>query len=148
MTEILSDSAAATAFDERIASRQAKVGIVGLGYAGLPLAMAFAETGFDVTGLDLNEDRVRAIRERPLVPRRRARRALRGPRRDLHATTDYGAVQELDALTICVPTPLSKTRTPDMSYVVGASESVAANLKPGQLVVLQSTTYPGRPRRS
>jgi UDP-N-acetyl-D-glucosamine dehydrogenase len=133
----------ATAFDERVATREAQVGIVGLGYAGLPLAMVFAESGFHVTGIDLNEKRVRAVQERRSylvdVPAERYHHS----EGRLRAVSDYTAVQELDALTICVPTPLSKTRTPDISYVVAAAESVAANLRPGQLVVLQSTTYPG-----
>jgi UDP-N-acetyl-D-glucosamine dehydrogenase len=131
------------AFDERIATREAAVGIVGLGYAGLPLAMAFAEAGFGVTGVDLNERRVRSVQEHRSylvdVPAERYDR-LKGC---LRATAEYGAVRELDALTICVPTPLSKTRTPDISFIVSAAESVAANLRDGQLVVLQSTTYPG-----
>jgi UDP-N-acetyl-D-glucosamine dehydrogenase len=139
MTEILSTPA----FDERIASRTARVGIVGLGYAGLPLAMAFAETGFAVTGIDLDADRVGAIAEGRSylvdVPVER----YAGVSGRLDATTEYAAVAQLDALTICVPTPLSKTRTPDLSYVVAAAESVAEQLSPGQLVVLQSTTYPG-----
>jgi UDP-N-acetyl-D-glucosamine dehydrogenase len=133
----------APAFDERIANRTARVGIVGLGYAGLPLAMSFAEAGFPVTGIDLSEDRVRAIGEGRSylvdVPVER----YAGVEGRLEATTDYSAVSQLDALTICVPTPLSKTRTPDLSYVVAAAESVAEQLSPGQLVVLQSTTYPG-----
>jgi UDP-N-acetyl-D-glucosamine dehydrogenase len=130
-------------FDERLRTREAKIGIVGLGYAGLPLAMAFAEAGFDVTGVDLDEARVRTLMEGRSylvdVPVERFRKV------DGHfkPTTDYAAVAELDALTICVPTPLSKTRTPDLSYIVSAAESVAAHLRPGQLVVLQSTTYPG-----
>ncbi len=140
MTELLSTP---RTFDDRISTREAKVGIVGLGYAGLPLAMAFAEAGFDVTGIDLNEERVRAVRERRSylvdVPEER----YEGLDGELRATSDYGAARELDALTICVPTPLSKTRTPDISYVVSAAECVAANLQAGQLVVLQSTTYPG-----
>nr|MBA3365240.1 nucleotide sugar dehydrogenase [Actinomycetota bacterium] len=127
----------------RIATRQATIGIVGLGYAGLPLAMSFAEVGFDVTGVDLSEDRVRAVQERRSylvdVPADR----YAGLSGTLRATADYAAVADLDALTICVPTPLSKTRTPDLSYVVSAAESVASNLRPGQLVVLQSTTHPG-----
>jgi UDP-N-acetyl-D-glucosamine dehydrogenase len=139
MTQILSPPA----FDDRIASRKARVGIIGLGYAGLPLAMAFAETGFDVVGIDLNAERVGAITsERSYlvdVPVER----YAGVRGRLTATTDYAAVSELDALTICVPTPLSKTRTPDLGYVVAAAESVAEQLSPGQLVILQSTTYPG-----
>jgi UDP-N-acetyl-D-glucosamine dehydrogenase len=140
LTELL---ATEKTFDERVASREARFGIVGLGYAGLPLAMAFAEAGFAVTGIDLSEDRVRAVRERRSylvdVPAER----YAGLDGRLDATSDYSAVADLDALTICVPTPLSKTRTPDLSYVVSAAESVAGNLRPGQLVVLQSTTYPG-----
>ena len=131
------------AFDERIATRDAAVGIVGLGYAGLPLAMVFAEAGFRVTGIDLNAERVGAVQARRSylvdVPAERYE-SLDGR---LRASSDYSAVRGLDALTICVPTPLSKTRTPDISYVVAAAESVADNLRPGQLVVLQSTSYPG-----
>ncbi len=141
LTEVV--TAAAAVFDERIATRQAKVGVIGLGYAGLPLAIAFAEAGFAVTGVDTNEERVSAVREGRSylvdVPASR----YDGLDGKLTATSDYGAVSELDAVTICVPTPLSKTRTPDLSYIVSAAESVAANLRPGQLVVLQSTTHPG-----
>src|SRR3954451_902090 len=136
-------SAVASAFDERVASREAKLGIVGLGYAGLPLAMLFAEVGFAVTGIDLNEGRVKAVGEGHSylvdVPEKR----YQGVKGRLSATSDYAQVEELDALTICVPTPLSKTRTPDISYIVSAAESVAGHLREGQLVVLQSTTYPG-----
>jgi UDP-N-acetyl-D-glucosamine dehydrogenase len=144
MTEVLpAQERPLSAFTQRIETREAKVGIVGLGYAGLPLGMAFAEAGFDVTGIDLNEKRVADVRGRRSylvdVPSER----YDGLEGELAATTDYAAVRELDALTICVPTPLSKTRTPDISFVVSAAESVAANLRPGQLVVLQSTTYPG-----
>jgi UDP-N-acetyl-D-glucosamine dehydrogenase len=133
----------ARVFDERIAAREAAVGIVGLGYAGLLLAMVFAEAGFQVTGVDVDEERVRLVRERRSylvdVPAERLDH-LDGR---LSAVSDYAAVRELDAVTICVPTPLSKTRTPDISYIVSAAESVAANLRPGQLVVLQSTSPPG-----
>jgi UDP-N-acetyl-D-glucosamine dehydrogenase len=132
-----------TTFDHRVATRDATLGIVGLGYAGLPLAMTFAEAGFDVVGIDIDEERVEAIRRGRSylvdVPGERYER-LDGR---VQATSDYGAVSELDAVTICVPTPLSKTRTPDISHVVSAAESVAGNLAPGQLVILQSTTYPG-----
>src|SRR3954468_9054737 len=130
-------------FGELMATRTARIGIVGLGYAGLPLGMSFAEAGFTVTGIDVSEERVAAVRARESylvdVPAERYERA--GER--LTATTDYSAVEQLDALTICVPTPLSKTRAPDMTYIVAAAESVAKHLQPGMLVVLQSTTYPG-----
>jgi UDP-N-acetyl-D-glucosamine dehydrogenase len=114
-----------------------------LGYAGLPLALGFAEAGFEVTGIDLNAERVAAVNQHRSylvdVPAERYE-AVEGR---LGATTDYSVVAELDALTICVPTPLSKTRTPDLGYVVGATEMVAEHLRPGQLIILQSTTYPG-----
>jgi UDP-N-acetyl-D-glucosamine dehydrogenase len=142
LSGLVSSPTAAT-FEDKIGTRDARVGIVGLGYAGLPLAMAFAEAGFDVTGIDLDEERVTAIRERRSylvdVPADRYE-ALDGK---LRATTDYSALAELDAVTICVPTPLSKTRAPDLSYIVTAAESVAAHLHQGQLIVLQSTTHPG-----
>jgi UDP-N-acetyl-D-glucosamine dehydrogenase len=130
-------------FAEKAAARELKVGIVGLGYAGLPLAMSFAEAGFAVTGIDINQDRVRAVRERRSylvdVPAERYG-AVDGR---LQATSEYSAAAELDAVTICVPTPLSKTRTPDIGFVITAVESLAEHLREGQLVVLQSTTYPG-----
>jgi UDP-N-acetyl-D-glucosamine dehydrogenase len=139
----VTEVASPATFDDRIQTREARVGIVGLGYAGLPLAMAFGEAGFDVTGIDLSEKRVRAVQERRSylvdVPAERYE-----PLDDrLRATSDYGAVAELDAVTICVPTPLAKSRTPDVSFIVAAAESVAANLRSGQLVVLQSTSHPG-----
>lgn len=143
MDAATSFSTAAAEFDERIRTREARLGIVGLGYAGLPLAILFADAGFRVTGIDLNETRVSWVNERRSylvdVPSERYQAA--GDR--LSASSDYAAVSELDALTICVPTPLSKTRTPDISFVVGAAEAVQKQLRPGQLVILQSTTYPG-----
>jgi UDP-N-acetyl-D-glucosamine dehydrogenase len=136
-------STAPAVFDDRIRTREARLGIVGLGYAGLPLAILFADAGFQVTGIDLNETRVSWVNERRsyLVDVPSERYEAAGDR--LSATSDYAAVSELDALTICVPTPLSKTRTPDISFVVSAAEAVQRQLRPGQLVILQSTTYPG-----
>jgi len=132
-----------TTFHERIQTREARIGIVGLGYAGLPLALAFAEAGFPVTGFDLNRERVDAVNagRSYLVDVPEGRYADAEGR--LNATSDYAAVSELDALTICVPTPLSKTRSPDLTYVISAAESVSEYLNAGQVVVLQSTTYPG-----
>ena len=133
----------AASFDEAISTRTAKIGIVGLGYAGLPLAAGFARSGFDVVGIDLDHDRVANVN---------ADRSYLADFRDgdlgrlggaVSAATDYGRAGEVTAFTICVPTPLSKTRTPDLSYVVAAIEAVAERLVPGQLVVLQSTTVPG-----
>ena len=139
MTEVVS----VTRFEDRVAAGQLRVGVIGLGYAGLPLAMAFAEAVFDVTGIDLDAERVRAIGERRSylvdVPAER----YAGLAGALAASADYEGVGDLDAMTICVPTPLSKTRTPDLTYIVSAARSVAAQLRQGQLVVLQSTTHPG-----
>ena len=143
MDAATSFSTAPAVFDDRIRTREARLGIVGLGYAGLPLAIQFADAGFQVTGIDLNETRVSWVNERRsyLVDVPSERYEAAGDR--LSATSDYAAVSELDALTICVPTPLSKTRTPDISFVVSAAEAVQRQLRPGQLVILQSTTYPG-----
>ena len=105
--------------------------------------MAFAEAGFGVTGVDLDEQRVRAVGQgRSYLVDVPAERYGRLDGR-LEATADYGAVAGMDALTICVPTPLSKSRMPDISYIVSAIESVAEHLQAGQLIVLQSTSYPG-----
>ncbi len=143
MDAATSFSTAPAVFDDRIRTREARLGIVGLGYAGLPLAILFADAGFQVTGIDLNETRVSWVNQRRsyLVDVPSERYEAAGDR--LSATSDYAAVSELDALTICVPTPLSKTRTPDISFVVSAAEAVQRQLRPGQLVILQSTTYPG-----
>jgi UDP-N-acetyl-D-glucosamine dehydrogenase len=139
----MSTAPAPAAFADKIATREARIGIVGLGYAGLPLALGFAEAGFEVVGIDLSATRVAAVNEGRSylvdVPAERYE-AVNGR---LTATADYAAVAELDALTICVPTPLSKTQTPDLGFVISATRSVADHLRPDQLVVLQSTTYPG-----
>ncbi len=130
-------------FARRVVTRQARVGIVGLGYAGLPLALAFAEAGFATTGLELNPDRVAAVRagRSYLVDVPEERYADAGGR--LAATDDFAAAGELDALTICVPTPLEKGQRPDLRFVKAAAEALAAHISPGTLVVLQSTTTPG-----
>ena len=139
----LSETLSQTEFDRRIASREARLGIVGLGYAGLPLAVAYAEQGFHVTGIDISEQRVAAVNEKRsyLVDVPAEKYEVAG---QLDATSDFSIVAELDAVTICVPTPLSKTRSPDLSYVLAAARSVAQSLRhDGQLVILQSTTHPG-----
>src|SRR3954451_21788276 len=134
---------AAATFAEKIATRTARVGVVGLGYAGLPLAVGFAEAGFEVVGIDISAERVADVNagRSYLTDVPAERYAAAGGR--LRATADYGVVAGLDALTICVPTPLSKTQTPDLTSVISATEEVARHLRADQLVVLQSTTYPG-----
>jgi UDP-N-acetyl-D-glucosamine dehydrogenase len=129
----------------RIETRQARVGVVGLGYVGLPLAIEFARSGFVVSGIDLDSRKIAAIeRSESYIPDV-ATADLAAFREDgtFSATADFGVVSELDTISICVPTPLRKTKDPDMSFVISAVEAVAAELHPGMLVVLESTTYPG-----
>jgi UDP-N-acetyl-D-glucosamine dehydrogenase len=130
---------------ERIRARTARVGVIGLGYVGLPLAVEFAHTGFDVTGFDVDPaktDQINAGRSYiPDVGEADLAACVRGG--TLRATTDMSALATMDAIDICVPTPLRKTKDPDLSYIVMAVEAVAATLRRGQLVILESTTYPG-----
>ncbi|MBC7224936.1 MAG: UDP-N-acetyl-D-glucosamine dehydrogenase, partial [Anaerolineae bacterium] len=138
-------SAVARSLVEKITSREAQVGVVGLGYVGLPLAVAFTEAGFRVTGIEVDPERVAAVQAGqsyiPDVPSARLAPLVAGGH--LQATQDYATVRHLDAVSICVPTPLGKTRDPDMSYIVAATEAIAAQTHAGLLVVLESTTYPG-----
>ena len=129
----------------KIRSRQARAGVVGLGYVGLPLAVELAKAGFHTTGIDLDQRKVQLVNEgRSYIPDVAAAdvQALH-EKGLLDATTDFAAVSDLETVNICVPTPLRKTRDPDMSYIVSAVEGIAKHLHPGMLVILESTTYPG-----
>jgi UDP-N-acetyl-D-glucosamine dehydrogenase len=130
---------------DRISNRTAHVAIIGLGYVGLPLATAFAKAGFRTTGIDINQGKVDAINAGrsyiPDVPTDDLAPHVQSGR--LTATMDYDVLHDVDAVFICVPTPYDAQRAPDLSYIRAASESIRPRLKPGQLVVLQSTTYPG-----
>jgi UDP-N-acetyl-D-glucosamine dehydrogenase len=130
---------------EKIQAREARAGVVGLGYVGLPLAIEFARAGLTTLGIDLDARKVDEINaghsyipDVPTVDVAQLRLSGR-----LSATTDFSVVRDLDTLNICVPTPLRKTKDPDMSYIVSAAEQIAKYLHPGLLVVLESTTYPG-----
>jgi UDP-N-acetyl-D-glucosamine dehydrogenase len=131
--------------EEKIRARTARVGIVGLGYVGLPLAVEFAKAGFEVTGIDISEPKTQRVNAgdsyvgdipsstlAPLVAAGKIR-----------ATTDFSVVAELDTINICVPTPLRKTKDPDMSFIVSSCQEVARHFHAGMLVILESTTYPG-----
>src|SRR5262249_49970550 len=138
-------AAAADTLHEKIRSRTARAGVVGLGYVGLPLAVELARAGFQTTGIDLDERKVQSVNEgRSYIPDVATAdvRALHG-KNLLDATTDFAVVAELDTINICVPTPLRKTKDPDMSYIVSAVEGIARHLHPGMLIILESTTYPG-----
>ncbi len=134
---------------QKIENHQARIAIIGLGYVGLPLAVAFAKSGFPVIGVDVDAGKVDAINRGDSYISDISAEELRkwttasvGPGR-IRATTDYATLREADAAIICVPTPLNKTRDPDVRYLIAAGESVAEYLHPGMLVVLESTTYPG-----
>jgi len=132
---------------EKISRREAVVAIYGLGYVGLPLALRFAEAGFAVTGFDVDADKVAQLSagksyiER--IPDRVIADAVGKETGRLTATADYAQTARADALIICVPTPLGKHREPDLSYVTATMDGIAPHLKRGQLVALESTTYPG-----
>ncbi len=131
--------------ERRIAKRTARIGIIGLGYVGLPLAVEFAKEGFTVTGIDLDRRRVRGVNSGRSyildVPSEDLRQLRR--RRRLSATSSFNVLSSQDAVIICVPTPLRKTREPDMSYILSATKEIAQRVHRGMLIVLESTTYPG-----
>lgn len=133
---------------ERIDSRKAVVGVIGLGYVGLPLALVFEEAGFTVVGFDVDAAKSEALQRgqsyiRHIGPERVSEAFRRGR---IAATTDFSRLAECDAIVICVPTPLGKHREPDISYIQRTAQTIAKHARPGQLVVLESTTYPGTTR--
>src|SRR4051794_39105779 len=130
---------------ERITERRARVGVIGLGYVGLPLAVEFAAAGFDVTGFEVSADKVAQINGGGSyiqdVPGDQVAPLVEAGK--LEATEDFAELGACDAIIICVPTPLNKTKEPDISYILSAVEKIRETLRSGQLVVLESTTYPG-----
>lgn len=131
--------------EEKIASREARLGVVGLGYVGLPLAAEFSAAGFRVLGFDVHEGKVAQVNAGESyvgdVPTGDLRAQVESGR--LEATTDFERLAEMDCISICVPTPLSKTKDPDMTYVEAATTEIQKRMHPEMLVVLESTTYPG-----
>ena len=132
----------------RLNDHTAVVSVLGLGYVGLPLAVVFAEAGFKVIGVDPVQRKVDAINRGESyildVPSETVARLVKAGR--LSATTDFSVLQQADAVSICVPTPLRKTGDPDLSFIVTATEDLAKYVHPGMVVVLESTTYPGTTR--
>lgn len=134
--------------EAKIKDKSATIGIVGLGYVGLPLAVAFCEAGFRVLGIDVQQKRVDLVNqgESYIADVPDARLQAVAANKLLQATTEQSRLKETDAICICVPTPLTKTKDPDLSHVIRESEEISKNLQPGQLIVLESTTYPGTTR--
>ena len=131
--------------ESRINSKQARFGVIGLGYVGLPLALTLSDAGFNVTGIDIDTNRVDAIvAGRSYITDVRDEELRKATlEKRFRATTDLSEIRNLDAVSICVPTPLRKTKDPDMSYVISAADAIAKELHPAQLIILESTTYPG-----
>lgn len=132
----------------RLKDKSATIGILGLGYVGLPLAVVFAEAGFNVVGIDPDTRKIEALAEGISyihdVPTKTVSALVQAGK--LKATADFAALKEIDAVSICVPTPLRKTGDPDMSFILSASEQLAKYVHPGMVIVLESTTYPGTTR--
>lgn len=133
------------AWQDRLARREARVGVIGLGYVGLPLVLAFHDVGFPVLGFDTDEAKIRKLDKGESYIRHIAEDAIAGLAGSdrFHGTTDVAELASADAILICVPTPLTRYRDPDLSYVEGTARAIAPHLRAGQIVILESTTYPG-----
>jgi len=140
-------SAASTSFDQlkaKIHQRQARVGIIGLGYVGLPLALLYSEQRFAVTGFDIDARKVDTLAKGGSYIYRITPEEIHAARANgFTATSDYSQITAMDAIIICVPTPLDEYHEPDLSFITGTTHSIAPHLRAGQLVILESTTYPG-----
>ncbi|MEK6713914.1 MAG: nucleotide sugar dehydrogenase [Nitrospirota bacterium] len=130
---------------KKLEQKSAKIGIIGMGYVGLPLALEFCKVGFDVTGIDLDKKKIDSINNGKSYIEDSTDAEVGSAVREgrLHATTDFSVLQQIDTVSICVPTPLRKTKDPDISYIISATKEIKKYLHPGQLIVLESTTYPG-----
>jgi len=130
-----------TDLKDQIESRQARVGIVGMGYVGLPLALLFSEQRFQVTGFDIASDKVSAMNEgNSYIVRILPSEIQAAQKAGFRATSIYEEIADMDAVIICVPTPLNEYHEPDLSYVTGTVQSIAPYIREGQLIVLESTT--------
>ena len=128
----------------KIETRKAQVGVIGLGYVGLPLALLFSEQRFPVTGFDIDQDKVKTLEQGGSYIYRITPAEIQLAREQgFTATGDFSQLQRMNAVIICVPTPLDEYREPDLSYITRTAEAIAPHVRPGQLVVLESTTYPG-----
>lgn len=128
----------------KIQQRQAKIGIIGMGYVGLPLALLFSEQKFTITGFDIDQRKVDTLNKGgSYIYRIPAEEIQQAKSRGFSATSDYAHIVEMDAVIICVPTPLNQYHEPDLSYITDTTHAIAPHLQPGQLIVLESTTYPG-----
>ncbi len=130
---------------EKIQNKEAVIGVVGLGYVGLPLLMEFVDQGFKTLGFDIDPQKVEKLNAGKSYIKHIAEERVKKVRETnlFEATTDFSRIKEVDAILICVPTPLTKHREPDLSYIIGTGETLAKHIRPGQLIVLESSTFPG-----
>jgi UDP-N-acetyl-D-glucosamine dehydrogenase len=130
---------------DSIRNKTAVVGVIGLGYVGLPLVQAFSDAGFRVTGFDIDAEKIKKLLAGQSyikhIQAEQITKLVKGGQ--FRPTTDFSRLRDVDAIVICVPTPLTESREPDLGPVIGTAQSIAAHIRPGQLVVLESTTYPG-----
>src|SRR3954466_11564620 len=134
-------------FLDRTRSRELRVGVIGIGYVGLPLTLLFSEQKFRVTGFDVDRQKVDALSAgRSYIYRILPEEIAAAKSSGFTATTNYAEISQLDAIVICVPTPLNEHHEPDLTYVENTARAIAPHIRPGQLVVLESTTYPGTTR--
>ena len=133
---------------EKIDNRSAKVGVIGLGYVGLPLAMEFVNAGYKVSGIDIDQNKINSLNDGKNyindVNDGKLNKAVKNG--FLRGTSDFSIVKKLDAISICVPTPLNKEKNPDISYIVSVMEKIKDYLHPHMIIILESTTYPGSTR--
>ncbi len=131
-------------FLKKVENKKAVVGIIGLGYVGLPLCLRFSKVGFPVLGFDIDQEKITLINQgKSYIDHIKAERIAEAVKHGFVPTTDFSRAKEADALIICVPTPLNKYREPDLSFVTDTMDALAPHLRKGQLVSLESTTYPG-----
>src|SRR3989338_7411294 len=131
--------------NEKIRTKTIRAGIIGLGYVGLPLAVEFARAGVEVIGIDIDSKKVTSVQQGKsyILDVKESDVATFVKREKLHATDDFSVIADLDTVNICVPTPLRKSKDPDISYIVSAAKEIKRYLHPGMLIILESTTYPG-----
>ena len=129
----------------KLQQRNATAAVIGLGYVGLPLALEIASAGFNVVGIDLDQNKISRLKEGKSYIGDVSDKAIAGAIQTgrFTPTTDFSALRDVDTVSICVPTPLSKSRDPDISFILSATEKIRKYLHAGQLIVLESTTYPG-----
>jgi UDP-N-acetyl-D-glucosamine dehydrogenase len=144
MTKLSAEVRSVDQLKNNIQQRKARVGIIGMGYVGLPLALLFSEQKFAVTGFDIDQRKVDTLAQGESYIYRITKEEIRAAKAEgFSATADYSHIEQMDAIIICVPTPLNQYHEPDLSYITDTTHAIAPHLQPGQLVILESTTYPG-----